>query len=92
MELIGADIARYRLVNGAELYMQWRAETVTRFNQAVRECLDRCYRADDRLAQLALYIGHLRADGWLEADIDEVETTVRRMLCDIVSVDRSDSQ
>ncbi len=65
----------------------WAERTVNRFNGAVRECLEECYQAENRLACLAQYLARLRADHWCEADIEEVETVVRRLLTAVVHPD-----
>ena len=54
--------------------------TVNRFNGAVHECLELCYRSPAPLACLAEYLERLRADGWRERAIDKVEAMVLRML------------
>lgn len=52
-----------------------------RINDAIRECLDGCYRAQIPLAHLAEYVAKLRADpSWREAEVVEVEVAVRQML------------
>lgn len=61
--------------------------TVNRFNGAVRECLEECYQAKNRLACLASYLDRLRADNWRQAEIEEVETVVRRLLKAVVHPD-----
>lgn len=58
--------------------------TVNRFNGAVRECLEDCYQSASPLACLAAYLDRLRADHWNEAEIEEVETVVRRLLRAVV--------
>jgi hypothetical protein len=58
--------------------------TVNRFNGAVRECLEDCYQSANPLACLATYLERLRADKWNEAEIEEVETVVRRLLLAVV--------
>lgn len=54
--------------------------TVNRFNGAVHECLELCYRSPAPLACLAEYLEKLRADGWREQAIDKVQAMVLRML------------
>src|SRR5262245_4779125 len=53
---------------------------LNQLNGATRECLERCYRSADWLTTLALYAEQLRGDGWSEADIEEVEARVRKIL------------
>jgi len=53
---------------------------LNRLNGATRECLEHCYQSDSWLASLAEYAEWLRADGWSEEEIDEVEATVWRIL------------
>jgi hypothetical protein len=53
---------------------------LNRLNGATRECLEQCYQSDNWLDCLANYVEELRADGWCEEDIEEVETTVVRIL------------
>jgi hypothetical protein len=60
---------------------------VERINEAIRECLDGCYRAPMPLAHLAEYVARLRSDdSWHEADVLEVEVGVRQMLKGITGV------
>jgi hypothetical protein len=63
---------------------------VNRFNGAVHECLEECYRSPLPLACLAEYSQRLRASGWREAEIEEVESVVRRLLKAIVAPEASD--
>ena len=63
---------------------------VNRFNGAVHECLEECYQASLPLACLAEYAQRLRADGWREAEIEEVETAIRRLLKAVVAPESSD--
>lgn len=51
---------------------------------AVRECLSRCSQANFPLAALAGFVAQLRQGGWREADVHEVEATVRKLLAGIV--------
>jgi hypothetical protein len=63
---------------------------VNRFNGAVHECLEECYQATLPVACLAEYAQRLRADGWREAEIEEIETVVRRLLKAVVAPEDSD--
>lgn len=57
----------------------------TKINAAVRECLDACYKSEQPLNCLADYAMRLRGHpDWREAEIHEFETTVRRILSEIV--------
>jgi hypothetical protein len=53
---------------------------LNKLNGATRECLELCYQSDDWLTTLATYAEQLRADGWNEDDIEEVEAIARRIL------------
>jgi hypothetical protein len=64
---------------------------VDRINDAIRQCLDGCYRAQFPLAYLAEYVAKLRADEtWREAEVQEVEVSVRQMLKGIAGVGTDD--
>lgn len=63
--------------------------TINRFNGAVRECLEECYESASPLATLALYLDRLRRDRWQEAEIEQVETVVRRLLKGVLAPDGS---
>jgi hypothetical protein len=53
-------------------------------NGAVRECLERCYASRDWLASLADYGERLRADGWPQPDIEDVEMAVQQILAAVL--------
>jgi hypothetical protein len=58
-----------------------REPTVFRMNNAIRACLDQCYCSSNPLASLASFVRHLRNNpAWREAEIEELEHTVRRIL------------
>jgi hypothetical protein len=54
--------------------------TTNRLNGAVQLCLQQCYRSDNPIASLAQYTANLRQLGWDEAEIEELEIVVRRIL------------
>ena len=57
-----------------------------RMNAAVRACLNECYASDRPITALAMFIHSLhRQGGWRDAEIDEFETTMRRILRSVVS-------
>ena len=56
---------------------------------AVRDCLARCYSGGSALGIIAEFAGDLRAAGWEESDIRQVETAVRRVLAGMMSVDEA---
>jgi hypothetical protein len=57
---------------------------VDRLNEAVHECLERCYRSADRLECLRLFVARLRLDGWSAEDADHIQTVVRHLLSAVV--------
>jgi hypothetical protein len=60
--------------------------TTCKINRAVRECVGRCFRSQTPLTALAEYVEQLKADpSWAEAEILRVETTVLRMVNQVVS-------
>jgi hypothetical protein len=55
-----------------------------RINAAVHACLDQCYHSRTPLKAIAEYINQLEVDpGWSEAEIDQVEAAVLKMLVKI---------
>lgn len=60
-----------------------------RINQAIRECLDRCYVAYDPVLCLTEYLRDLSRQQWSAADISEVRSRVIHILR-AVAVDESD--
>jgi hypothetical protein len=63
-----------------------REEALLKMNTAIRACLDRCYKVDSPLVELAAFVADLRRrSDWRESEIDEVETTVRRILQAVVT-------
>ena len=66
---------------------------VAKINEAIRACLERCYGDKTPLASIADFIGELREDPtWREAEVEEVESTVLRMLSLIVEKPEEESQ
>lgn len=62
-----------------------------RMNAAVRACLNECYHSTEPLVSLAAFIESLRRFGnWREAELLQIETTVRRILNSVVTT-RDDS-
>ena len=59
-------------------------QPVDRLNEAVHECLERCYRSADRLECLRLFVARLRADGWSAEDVNYIQTVVRHLLTAVV--------
>lgn len=51
---------------------------------AVRECLARCEDGSTPLGVIATFLGELRDNGWLSADIRKVESTALKVLAGIV--------
>ena len=68
-----------------------RQATKDKVFSAVRNCLDRCYRANDPLVQATEFIDRLRYDpGWSQREIVEVETMVLTAVRVIVRQPRRD--
>jgi hypothetical protein len=67
-------------------------KSVAKINAAIRSCLERCYGDKTPRASIADFIGELREDPhWREAEIEEVELTVLKMLSLIVEKPEDDS-
>ena len=59
-----------------------------KINNAVHECLDRCYRTDDSLPKIAEFLAELKASGdWSKAEIRAVELAVHAVMHGIVDCD-----
>jgi hypothetical protein len=58
--------------------------TTSRLNCAAQLCLQRCYRAESPISELARYIAELRSLGWSDREIEELEIVVRRILRRVV--------
>ncbi len=58
--------------------------TEDKIRAAVNDCLLRCYRGDTPLGAIAEFAGELRDSGWQEADIRQVESSVRRVLAGVM--------
>jgi len=57
-----------------------------KINTAIRDCLAFCYKSEIPLARLAEFLILLRSDqSWREADVMQVESSVRRVLTVIIS-------
>jgi hypothetical protein len=56
------------------------AQDLNRINAAVRECLSRCFAADNTAVVIREYLKQLRAQGWTEGEIGLVRATVTRFL------------
>jgi hypothetical protein len=65
--------------------------TTNRLNGALQLCLQRCYRADNPIAALAEYAAKLRRLGWQEAEVEELQTVVRRILGRVLKQPRRDN-
>jgi hypothetical protein len=62
-----------------------------KINDAVQDCLSQCYSGSNPLAVLASYTHRLRAESdWTATEIDQVETTVRRLLTAMMGENESD--
>ena len=60
-------------------------EAAVRINDAIRSCLERCYGDKTPLATVASFLSELGRDPtWREAEIEEVQSTVLKMLSLIV--------
>ena len=54
---------------------------IAQLNAEVRSCLDNCYRAAHPLEKMTSWLGRLRINPkWSEAEVQEVESAVRRVL------------
>jgi hypothetical protein len=61
------------------------APQVTKINQAVKDCLQRCYREESPFSAIGKYLEQLRKQpGWTDADIFLVESTALRMFKEMV--------
>jgi hypothetical protein len=58
--------------------------TEDKIRAAVNDCLMRCYRGDTPLGIIAEFAGELRASGWQEEGIRQVESSVRKVLAGIM--------
>jgi len=59
-----------------------------KINNAVHECLDRCYRTHDILPTIATFLKRLRAsEGWSNSEIVAVELAVHNVLHGVISGD-----
>jgi hypothetical protein len=60
-------------------------EAAARINDAIRSCLERCYGDRTPLSTVAKFLSELRRNpAWHETEVEEVQTTVLKMLSLIV--------
>jgi hypothetical protein len=53
----------------------------SKVNHAIHECLDRCYRKDAALSELAIFLDELKSvPGWRAREIHEVELALLTVL------------
>ena len=60
------------------------AQTSQSIQSAVRECFALCFGGSSPVDEIGKYCSELRAMGWDEPDILNVEVTVRRMLVRVI--------
>ena len=61
------------------------SDKITKINEAIHECLERCYSAQRPIACMASFLDELRSDSqWSLAEIDTVEQRVRQKLTLII--------
>jgi hypothetical protein len=61
------------------------SDNIHRINEAIHECLERCYSAQRPIACMATFLGELRQDQrWTESEINVVERRVRSILTLII--------
>jgi len=58
--------------------------TEDKIRAAVKDCLSRCYRGHTPLGVIAEFAGELRASGWQETEIRQVELSVRKVLAGVM--------
>ena len=58
--------------------------TEDKIRAAVNDCLMRCYHGDTPLGIIAEFAGELRASGWQEMAIRQVESSVRKVLAGVM--------
>jgi hypothetical protein len=62
-----------------------------KINDAVQECLTECYSSPNPLATLVSFANRLKKDNlWQQSEVDQVETTVRRILTAMMGEKESD--
>lgn len=66
-------------------------ERIDKINDAIHECLERCYCADSPIACMAAYLEGLQRDPrWRLAEVNLVERRVRQILTLIVEPSPAD--
>jgi hypothetical protein len=61
------------------------SDNISRINEAIHECLERCYCAQRPIACMATFLGELRQDlRWTADEIEIVERRVRNILTLII--------
>ena len=56
-----------------------------KINQAIRECLEHCYRSSSVVSGIAEFVARLRTSGaWQEQEIQTIETSARHILYGVV--------
>jgi hypothetical protein len=65
--------------------------SANKINDAVQKCLNECYSSPNPLATLATFATRLRTEeAWQTAEVEQVETTVRRILTAMMGENDSD--
>jgi hypothetical protein len=61
------------------------SDRTSKINEAIHECLERCYSAQRPIACMATFLDELRlVETWSMAEIDAVERRVRQILTLII--------
>jgi hypothetical protein len=58
--------------------------TEEKIRAAVNDCLSQCYRGGTPLGVIAEFASELRASGWQEDAIRQVESSVRKVLAGVM--------
>ncbi len=57
----------------------------SKINNAIRDCLQRCYKSSNAIPRIAEFLDALRSGGgWQDSELREVEARVRRILSSIL--------
>jgi hypothetical protein len=65
--------------------------SASRINEAVQECLNECYSSPNPLVTLVSFANRLKKDDdWQPSEIEQVQTTVRRILTAMMDEKESD--